>query len=130
MHRLFAVPILLLAVPLAAQENPKKLEVPARSPELFGKVVKVEARMGGVANVVLQLSTPKAGKESENNEWHRKQFGTVRLLVPNGTPVRGRAGGALQLRPGQGIAIWSKAPVLTTDPPTWCADLIMVEEEQ
>jgi hypothetical protein len=128
MHRLFAVATLLIVVPLAAQENQEKLEVPARSPELFGKVMKIEARMAGVVHVVLQLSLPKVGKESENNEWHRKQFGTAWLIVVKGIPVRRRAGGATELRPGQMIAVWSEGTTFTTNPPTWCPEFIVVEE--
>ena len=108
--------------------------VPPRHPELYGVIEKTQSARDSVRSYELHLVhclKPPAGMaESEQNQWQRQINLDVWVIVFDETPVARRADGApARLRIGQTVSAWCSGPMLTTDPPQWAADSVIVEAD-
>lgn len=106
----------------------QRREEPQRPPELFGTVEQLRTPAPAAPQFLIRCRQPDPGvAESAQNAWQRQHLPLMWVWVGNQTPVRHRDGTLGQVHAGQTLSVWCSGGMLTTLPPQWGADFVIIE---
>jgi len=104
------------------------LDEPKRAPELFGTIEEARHPERSAPQFLVRCRQPDAGMvESDQNAWQRQHNPLMWVLVWEQTPVRHRDGRVGKLVVGQTVSVWCTGGMLTTNPPQWGAEFVVIE---
>jgi len=117
---------------LTRRDDFKLATAPARPPELYGVVQKsrtVQDSVRSYEQFLIRCLQPPAGvPDSPQNQWQRSINLDVWIWIFDATRVIDRGGAALpRIAVGKTVSAWCSGTQLTTDPPQWAAEVVVIE---